>query len=636
MNFRCRLASLSLTVILAGCGGSQTDFVFTNSSSDAPSGHVMAVYMVGSDLESDFDAATQDLLEMVDGLQGMSVDERQELELFIAFGGAEKDGWRGVRWMDQEILLEDATNRVFGDLPPDRYLYQDQVANMAESGTLTQFLSALRSRYVNPRQRFVVLWNHGGGYSGYGYDEVFGKILSLPEIDSAFAQSGLPRLELLGFDACLMASVEVTSALRTRARFMIASEETEPSHGWNYRYVVPNYLRTNSLTEYGIGLVDNYVDNASHDEESDGKTLALLDLEQVEPLLAALNAYGTSYAARIGSLNETTTGFVRATVQAQSFGVSVEQRHSIDLQDFLSRSTVFNAEQPIAALALEQAIDNLIVYAQDDGTVENANGLGIVPPDLNAARLPLSDFPSSGWSALTRASLELIASDVSPPTLSDLVVTGEGVLASFVDPLLVRVSALYGWRTGPDLFVLESSPAVAQAEAGRWLAPRWDGQAFHLVFHPELPAQPLPVTYGGSQPSEQGPVDLYLTTVELRSAGDSNPVFKRGTLTLAVRNGTVEDYQVETYQLDSNGRRIEDRTLNELQPGDQLKLFATTYREGSQFDLAQRQLGETLVLANSPTFARQTVAAPAGSDLGFAILGQDFTGQTTVSPFQTP
>jgi hypothetical protein len=621
---------------LAGCGGTQQDFVFTGGAGPAPAGRVMAVYMVGSDLESGFDAASDDLLEMVDGLTSLSAAEREELSLIVAFGGADKDGWQGVKWMNEEILLQDAANQVFGDLPPGSYLFEDASANMADPTTLTSFLGAVQARNPQPEARFVILWNHGAGYSGYGYDENARAILSLADIDSAFALSGLPRLELLGFDACLMASVEVTSALDTRARYMVASEETEPGHGWNYRYVVPNYLRIDSIADYGIGLVDNYVDDASHDEASDGKTLSLLDLDQTDSLVQALNAYGASYAADLGTQNEVTIDFVRSVVAAQSFGVRVDGRHSIDLRDFVRRSTAFSAAQPATTEALEQAIDGLVVYANDDGSLDNVNGLGLVPPDLNSQKLAPQAFPSSGWLALTNSSLALMASDLSPPLLSDLMRTAEGILATFVDPLLVRVSSVNGWQSEGTLTVLESSPAQPQGEANRWLAPVWDGQAYHLLFDPQLPAQPLPITFSRTVSSDEGELDLYLIAVEFRAAGEADQDFKPGTMTLAIQDGEVEDYQIQTYQTGANGQQIEDRTIEALGSGDQLRIFAVAYREGSQFDFDQRPIAQTITVAGPPSFARQAVVAPAGSSLSFAIMATDFAGQTTVSPFQSP
>ena len=72
-----------------------------------------------------------------------------------------------------------------------------------------------------------------GGDESSDYDS-----LSLAEIDEALATgldgAGVDRLDLLGFDACLMATYEVASTLAPRADLLLASQEFEPGHGWDY------------------------------------------------------------------------------------------------------------------------------------------------------------------------------------------------------------------------------------------------------------------------------------------------------------------------------------------------------------------------------------------------------------------
>ena len=56
-------------------------------------------------------------------------------------------------------------------------------------------------------------------------------------MSDAFSASfdGQP-FELIGFDACLMASVEMASVASPYAKYMVASEEVEPGSGWDYGY----------------------------------------------------------------------------------------------------------------------------------------------------------------------------------------------------------------------------------------------------------------------------------------------------------------------------------------------------------------------------------------------------------------
>lgn len=42
------------------------------------------------------------------------------------------------------------------------------------------------------------------------------------------------KFAFIGFDACLMATVETANMLVPHADYMFASEETEPGYGWDY------------------------------------------------------------------------------------------------------------------------------------------------------------------------------------------------------------------------------------------------------------------------------------------------------------------------------------------------------------------------------------------------------------------
>ena len=76
----------------------------------------------------------------------------------------------------------------------------------------------------------LILWDHGGGWTGVGPDDTDGEdILTLPEIRSGIAEGlaevGLDSVDLLGFDACLMATFEVATQVQDLADVMVASED---------------------------------------------------------------------------------------------------------------------------------------------------------------------------------------------------------------------------------------------------------------------------------------------------------------------------------------------------------------------------------------------------------------------------
>ena len=66
---------------------------------------------------------------------------------------------------------------------------------------------------------------------------------NLSEINKALKDSGI-TYDFIGFDACLMATVETALVASNYADYMIASEETEPGVGWYYTdWLIPRILQ---------------------------------------------------------------------------------------------------------------------------------------------------------------------------------------------------------------------------------------------------------------------------------------------------------------------------------------------------------------------------------------------------------
>jgi hypothetical protein len=123
--------------------------------------------------------------------------------------------------------------------------------NMADGATLIDFATWAIDSF--PADKYVlILSDHGMGWPGGWSDQSsvgrdsssapltskLGDHLWLMEIDKALteirSQTDISKFEIIGFDACLMAQLEVFIAIEPHARYAIASEETEPALGWAY------------------------------------------------------------------------------------------------------------------------------------------------------------------------------------------------------------------------------------------------------------------------------------------------------------------------------------------------------------------------------------------------------------------
>ena len=120
----------------------------------------------------------------------------------------------------------------------------------------------------------LVFWDHGANIEGFGNDENFdGDPLQLWEIQDALSKSQ-ENYHVIGFDSCLMATLEVAKVVNGKADFLLASEELEPGHGWNWKHVLEAYANAADAKNGAISIIDNFVAKGSHPIEQGGKTLS--------------------------------------------------------------------------------------------------------------------------------------------------------------------------------------------------------------------------------------------------------------------------------------------------------------------------------------------------------------------------
>ena len=99
------------------------------------------------------------------------------------------------------------------------------------------------------------------------------------------------KIDLLGFDACLMGMYEVAAASAFAADYMLGSSESEFAGEWAYATIIETLARTPSMTapELGKLVADTYWARRMESAASEGDyyanvTMALYDLSQVSAL----------------------------------------------------------------------------------------------------------------------------------------------------------------------------------------------------------------------------------------------------------------------------------------------------------------------------------------------------------------
>lgn len=252
--------------------------------------------------------------------------------------------------------------------------------NMGEGKALVEFVTWSREKYPAKRE-MLVIWDHGqgwrvrtatsvrgperdryvalrrelrarampgrndgapvrdtarinGGFRYVSHDEDTGDKLYNREIQDALA--GITRrrkLDVISFDACLMAMLETGYALRGAGKVMVASEELEPGAGWNYaRWLTPLVADPagHDAEKLGQLMVSAYRDEYGNNDDT---TLSAVRLSKMAGLAKAVSGFAERARARLtGQLGVLKKGRQACMNYAPSYGL-----HSIDLARFLGQ-----------------------------------------------------------------------------------------------------------------------------------------------------------------------------------------------------------------------------------------------------------------------------------------------------------
>ena len=328
----------------------------------------LMVYMTGSNLESEAGMASRDLQEMMTAL---SLSQTPVNVLVMAGGSA---AWKnGISSEDTSIYaLAGGHMETVAALPK---------RNMGQPDTLRALLRYGKEAYPASRHA-LILWDHGGGpMLGVCFDECYSvdsgpDALTLKELDEALKGSPFAAdpLEWIGFDACLMATVETAATIAPYARYMIASQETEPATGWDYGFLAALSGR-DSAEETGRRIIDAYLD-AQADQLS-AASLSCVNLRSIASVRDALGALFAKLNQRL--TKDTYSGM--ASFRAEVKSVANASIFAFDLVDLMDLITYYEDALPEDCRALKQALQSAVVYQRSNA--EFLNGLSIYYPFYN-------------------------------------------------------------------------------------------------------------------------------------------------------------------------------------------------------------------------------------------------------------
>ncbi|MEM0007549.1 MAG: clostripain-related cysteine peptidase [Candidatus Bathyarchaeia archaeon] len=167
--------------------------------------------------------------------------------------------------------------------------------DMGSPKTLAWFVKYVLKKY-SAEHYLLDLWDHGGGYRGVCWDESSGNHLSPHDIETALTeaeQNYKVKIDIVGFDACLMGMVEVCYELKDVANIVIGSEMLIPGYGWPYESLM-QYLSANPNVDpytFSKEIVEQYVSYYANMKSTYFVQLSAIDEAKVPEMAESLNAF---------------------------------------------------------------------------------------------------------------------------------------------------------------------------------------------------------------------------------------------------------------------------------------------------------------------------------------------------------
>lgn len=324
-------------------------------------------------------AASEDIMEMCENALP------ENITIVLQTGGA-------TRW----------SNALINPNKTQRFVIKNgimsEVANIhlqdsCNPDTLSDFITFCDDNYKSDHMA-MILWDHGGGVSGFGMDSIYNSGMSLADLNAAFSKAlkkdvKNPYYDIIGFDACLMAATDTAVALDGYGKYLIASEEVEPGFGWDYG-VWLNALAENpgmSAAAVGQAIADSYMNfymkqNDDWIWESIGGdsviTFSVVDMHKAALVDAAYETMNEKFLKMVVDDTSVLVDMARAAKRTMRYAeANYKYYNTIDLGTYLD---YLSELYPDECEEVRNLLREAVLYKRSYSYLEGSQGLSVYFP----------------------------------------------------------------------------------------------------------------------------------------------------------------------------------------------------------------------------------------------------------------
>ncbi|MCD4783019.1 MAG: hypothetical protein K8T10_04215 [Candidatus Eremiobacteraeota bacterium] len=313
------------------------------------------------------------------------------------------DGWSGARRykIERDGDPEKINSPVLEDL--------GQV-NMSDPSTLSDFIQWGIKKYP-AKHYMLIISDHGKGWEGAIQDKSHSGWMELPRIEDALMDAQEKtgqKLDILGFDACLMGESEVAYQLRDSADYMVASEESEGAEGWPYKkFLTVNLLKSiqstllMKLNMKPAQLARNIVKEARSDPKN-LPTLSAVDMKKIDGVANATKELSDAIIATdtpnsvLKEIAKSSTAFAKDGAYMSEY----KDQHDF-CRRILKSDKISDKKLKKAAGEVMNSIEYAVMEETHSEKYQHARGLSIHLPSYGFRPWPHYrelDFPKdTGW-----------------------------------------------------------------------------------------------------------------------------------------------------------------------------------------------------------------------------------------------